>query len=244
MINAMPKARFLACGDTAISVEFGDQINAELSDAVVRLAAAVRAAKLAGVVETVPTFRSLLVHYDPLTTSAKKLSAAIARLIERSDKVATAARVWRIPTCYEDELAPDLAAVAERTGLAAGDVVRRHAETRYHVYMLGFLPGYPYMGDLPEELRLPRRANPRTNVPAGSVAIATSLTAVYTYESPGGWHLIGSTPVSFFDAASDPPALLRPGDTVMFEPIERGEYDRIAALAAAGEFALVPEPTA
>ena len=236
--------RFLPSGDTALTVELGDAIERGLSAAVVDLARRIDGAVLEGVVETVPTFRSILVHYDPLVTSAASLAEQIGALLELGTAAATDCRQWRIPACYEGDLAPDLKEVAKRTGLSPAQVIEQHSAAAYHVYMLGFLPGFPYLGDLPESLRLPRRESPRVRVPAGSVAIATSLTAVYTYESPGGWHLIGRTPIPFFDLRHDPPALLRPGDTVSFEPIRRETYDRIAAEVANGDFELTTETAA
>lgn len=231
-----PNIRFLPCGDTALTVELGETVERRLSSAVVDLAARIDSAALAGVVEIVPTFRSLLVHYDPLVTAAETLTGQIESLTDHNTADRPTGRQWRIPACYEGDLAPDLDEVAARTGLSPAQVIDLHASESYHVYMLGFLPGYPYMGDLPETLHLPRRESPRIRVPAGSVAIAMNLTAVYTYESPGGWHLIGSTPIPFFDLASDPPALLRPGDRVNFEPVARDAYDRIAADVANGAF--------
>ncbi|HEV2008189.1 MAG TPA: 5-oxoprolinase subunit PxpB, partial [Burkholderiales bacterium] len=185
--------RFLPAGDTAVIVEFGDSIDRQLSDRVLRLSALVRAANLPGVVETVPTFRSLMVHYEPLATDSASLTAAIEKLLDSSRVEAKPVKLWRIPACYAISHAPDLADVAQRSGLSAADVVRLHSGTRFHIYMLGFVPGYPYMGDLPGPLVLPRRADPRIRVPAGSIAIATHMTAIYPLESPGGWHLIGST---------------------------------------------------
>ena len=240
----MTALRFLPCGDTALTVEFGNRIDRRLSDAVLALSARLHAAAIAGVVETVPTFRSLLVHYDPLRITSAQLVRRIGDLAEGGNETVDAGRHWRIPACYEDEFAPDLEQVAAATGLRPAQVVALHAGTRYHVYMLGFLPGFPYMGDLPEPLRLPRLHDPRVRVPAGSVAIAQGMTAVYTFESPGGWHLLGRTPVAFFDAGATPPALLRPGDAVSFEPVPRHEYQRLAAAIAAGSHVLLPEPLA
>lgn len=234
--QANPKARFLPSGDTALTVELGETVDRRLSVNVLNLAARIENAALAGVIEVVPTFRSLLVHYDPLVTSAATLIRRIETLLEHSAAARAECRRWRIPACYEGILAPDLDEVAARTGLSCAHVIERHTATDFHVYMLGFLPGYPYMGDLPESLQLPRRESPRIRVPAGSVAIATDLTAVYTFESPGGWHLIGSTPVPFFDVCREPPALLRPGDRVRFEAISRDHYDRLASEVANGAF--------
>jgi inhibitor of KinA len=211
--------RFLPVGDRALTIEFGDRIDRGLSREVLHLDHIIRAAAPQGVVETVPTFRALLVHYDPLVTSRADLESAITGLTGDDKDGAAPARLWRIPACYEGEFAPDLGDVAQSTGLAPAEIVALHSGVRYHVYMLGFLPGFPYMGDLPPQLALPRRANPRVRVPPGSVAIATTLTAIYPFESPGGWHLIGATPIGLFDPAGDPPALLAAGDGVEFDPI-------------------------
>jgi KipI family sensor histidine kinase inhibitor len=234
--------RFLSAGDRALVVEFGDRIDRALSAAVLRLDAAVRAAGLEGVVETVPTFRSLTIYYDPILTGRAALERAVAGLLDRGQGTHRTARLWRVPVCYEGEFAPDLAEVAGLTGLAAGEVVALHSGTRFHVYMLGFLPGFPYMGDLPPALALPRRADPRVRVPAGSISIATTLTAIYPYESPGGWHLIGTTPIRLFDAARTPPALLAPGDAVLFQPIDPETFAAIKRAAERGVHAIDSEP--
>ena len=228
--------RFLPAGDTAVIVEFGDRIDRAVSDRVLRLSALVRAANLPGVVETVPTFRSLLIHYDPLTTDGTSLTGAIENLLDTSHGESQPVKLWRIPACYAASHAPDLAEVAQRTGLSAAEVVRLHSTTRYHVYMIGFVPGFPYMGDLPAPLELPRRADPRVRVPAGSIAIATTMTAVYPLESPGGWHLIGATPVRLFDLRWANPALFSPGDAVQFEPVAADEFEAIRAAVAADAY--------
>ncbi len=215
----MTDVKFLPAGDTALVVEFGAEIQRDLSDRVISLSDRVRLASLNGVTETVPTFRSLAVHYDPLSTTAQALVAAISKLLAHPTKQRPPARMWRVPACYDERCAPDLAEVAKATELAADDVVCLHSATQYHVYMVGFVPGFPYMGDLPPQLVLPRRTDPRVRLPRGSIAIATTMTAVYPIESPGGWHLIGATPVRLFDSSWDRPALFSPGDAVRFQPI-------------------------
>jgi inhibitor of KinA len=232
----MEDVRFLPAGDTALVVEFGAEIDRGLSNRVLSLSERVRQAKIPGVTETVPTFRSLAVHYDPLVTSAEPLVAVIREFLAGAAEPRHCARLWRVPACYEEHCAPDLADVARKKGLSIAEVVRLHSEVRYHVYMVGFVPGYPYMGDLPAELALPRRTDPRVRVQAGSIAIATQLTAIYPIESPGGWHLIGTTPVRLFDPSWKRPALLSPGDTVQFEPISWSEYDRVRRAVAAGAY--------
>ena len=231
--------RFLSVGDRALAVELGNGIDRRLSQSVLRLDRAIRAASVPGVVETVPTFRSLLVHYDPLLTSRAELETAIAPLVWSGDTGDTCARQWRIPVCYQGEHAPDLVEVARLTGYRPAEIVAMHSGIRWHVYMLGFLPGFPYLGDLPPELALPRRADPRVRVPAGSVSIATTLTAIYPYESPGGWHLIGATPIRLFDPARTPPALLAAGDAVLFDPIDTETFAAIRHAVEAG--AHIPE---
>lgn len=230
------EARFLCAGDTALVVEFGDVIDRAMSERVLQLGARVRAGGLEGVVEVMPTFRSLMVHYDPVSTSGEKLSAQLRALLDGVTTEKQSVKLWRIPACYEEAHAPDLADVAQQTGMDRDEVVRLHSRTQFHVYMVGFVPGYPYMGDLPPALVLPRRANPRIRVPAGSIAIATTMTAIYPLESPGGWHLIGATPVRLFDAASDRPALLQPGDKVRFEPVSAAEFDAIRTASEAGDY--------
>lgn len=237
-------ARFLSAGDRALVVEFGDRIDRKLSADVLRLAAVIASSALEGVVETVPTFRSLMVYYDPLATSRAKLELAIRGLLGSERRSPGGATLWRVPACYEGDFAPDLDDVARLSGLTRGEIVMLHSATRFHVYMLGFLPGFPYMGDLPERLALPRRANPRTRVPAGSISIATTLTAIYPYESPGGWHLIGATPARLFDARRPSPALFNPGDAVLFEPIDPDRFAAIRETVEHGGYELEGSPIA
>ena len=146
-----------------------------------------------------------------------------------------------MPACYDPAHAPDLEDVAQRTGLSPAEVVRLHCETLFHIYMVGFVPGFPYMGDLPDVLVLPRRTDPRTRLPAGSIAIASTMTAVYPHESPGGWHLIGATPIRLFDPAWDRPALFSPGDKVCFEVISTTQFDKIRQDSADGSFSITSE---
>lgn len=228
--------RFLLSADTAVTVEFGDHIDRAVSEKVLHLDALTRAAKLPGVVETVPTFRSLTVHYDPLATAPAMLIPAIGKLVGDARGETGPSRLWHVPASYAMDHAPDLDDVARRTGLSTDEIVRLHTGMRFHVYMVGFAPGYPYMGDLPQSMVLPRRTDPRTRVPAGSIAIATTMTAIYPVESPGGWHLIGTTPIRLFDPGLPHPALFAPGDAVCFEPIGVREFDAIRAAVAAGTY--------
>lgn len=237
MRSVTTEPRILPGGDAALVVEFGDAVDPALNTQVLALDARVATAAIPGVLETVPSFRSLLVLFDPLVTDGESVASALRTVLSESGAASTApARRWRLPCCYDGDLAPDLDAVAEATGLAPAGVIERHAETEFRVYMVGFLPGAPYLGDLPPELALPRLSEPRIRVPAGSVAIAMGLSVVYPVESPGGWRLIGRTPAPLFAIDDDPPALLAPGDRLRFDPVSRAEYDQLLAAATAGDW--------
>lgn len=233
--------RFLPAGDTAVIVEFGRNIDRALSGRVLRLSDRIRAAGLPGVVETVPTFRSLAIHYDPIVTTAATIEAAARQFLDDAESEAKPARLWRVPACYEEPYGPDLADVAQRTGLSRDAVVELHASTQFHVYMVGFLPGFPYMGDLPAPLVLPRRTDPRLRVPPGSIAMAMAMTGIYPVESPGGWHLIGATPIKLFDLSWPQPAQLNPGDAVRFDPITAESFEAIRSAVAEGNYVLPSE---
>jgi KipI family sensor histidine kinase inhibitor len=234
--------RFLDCGDTAFSVEFGSTIAPEINARVMALHGAIaaerEAGRLAGVVETVPSMRALLVIYDPLTVARAELQPAIEGLLAGGLMAEGKARRVTLPCCYDDpEFAPDLADVAQRTGISPDHVIQLHLASEFRVYVLGFMPGLAYMAGLEAKLHLPRRASPRVRVPAQSVAIATEMTTIYPFESPGGWHLIGRTPVAMFDARrSEQPVTLAPGDAVRFRRISRAEYDSLAAEAERAPF--------
>lgn len=223
----MADFRILKAADSALVVEFGSTIDRKISDRVLALAELLEHARLPGVTEVIATFRSLCVNYDSLVTTGSELEQAITTFVGEPGRSSHGKRLWDIPVCYDPKFAPDIEEVAKSVQLPAAEVAALHSSTQYHVYMIGFVPGYPYMGDLPTKLQLPRRSDPRTRVPPGSLAIATSMTAVYPYESPGGWHLIGTSPIRFFDAASAKGALLAPGDGVKFRPVTPDEFARI-----------------
>jgi inhibitor of KinA len=241
----MPDYKVLPAGDTALVIEFGETIDRRLSAAVLALARRLDEARLDGVVETVPTFRSLMVHFDPLVLPGADLTARIDELmqdlsIQDLQTTENAGRLWRLPACYDARLAPDIDDVAARTGLSTRQVVERHSAVTYHVYMLGFLPGQAYMGDLPAELALARRPTPRQRIPAGSLAIAATVTCIFPLETPCGWHLIGRSPVPLWEKRPHPGALLAPGDKVTFAPVSLREYEMLAAKAAEGALEIMP----
>ncbi|MBS0240673.1 MAG: 5-oxoprolinase subunit PxpB [Proteobacteria bacterium] len=234
------QVRFLPAGDTALVVEFGDKVDREVSDRVLALADAVEKRAIAGIVEMVPTFRSLMIHYDPLQLGVAEIEAEVRPMLASLGAVHHSGRLWTLPVAYGGDLGPDLGEVAERTRHSPEEIVRKHTSIDYHVYMLGFLPGNPYLGDGPEELWLPRRESPRVKVPMGTVSIAMRLVSIYPLESPGGWHLIGRTPVRLFDRRRPNAVLLAAGDRVRFRPVSREEHDRLEEEAAAGRMQLEP----
>lgn len=230
--------RYLSCGDTAFSVEFGNEISPEINGRVMALHAAIGQAKVAGVVETVPSMRALMVCYDPMATSRAELEPAIEGLIARGLPTDMKTRQVTIPCCYDDaEFAPDLAEVAERTKKKSKEeVIALHLASRFKVYVLGFMPGLAYIAGLEKSLYLPRRSQPRVRVPRSTVAIAMDMTTIYPFESPGGWHLIGRTPLWMFDQRREQPVFLAPGDSLSFQRIDRKTFDRIAREVEAGTF--------
>ena len=235
--------------EDALLLRFGDGIDVATNARVHAAARALRAAALAGVTEIAPAYATLLVRFDPAQWTDHESDDPFARLaaaltssvdpgLRRGDGRGTtasesdAARVVEIPVRYGDEYGLDLDAVAEHSGVAPDEVIARHTGARYTVAMLGFAPGFPYLLGLDPALRVPRRANPRTRVPAGSVAIGGAQTGIYPRELPGGWHLIGRTPLALFDPARDPPCLLAPGDRVRFRAIDTDEFARFAERGA------------
>lgn len=234
---------FLDAGDTALIVEFGRDIDRRSSAMVIDLAARLAAADIPGVVETVPTFRSLMVHYDPVQLSAAEIKRRIKPMLDGLQATERPGRKWLLPACYHSELGLDLAEVAQRTKLPIDDVVRIHSETVFHIYMLGFLPGFPYMGDLPQALALPRRETPRVRVPKGAVSIAMSMSCIYSLESPGGWHVLSITPAPLWDPRRENAGLLAAGDKVQFEPVARDVYESLQARADSGAWVPAPQAT-
>lgn len=210
----------LPAGDAALLVTLGERIDPVVNRRVHRLAAAIAAGRKPGVGATVPGYVALLVHYDPLLASFGEVRDWIAGLGDVAAGDAVAPRRVEIPVRYGGTAGPDLAFVAQHNRLAAEEVVRIHTSREYPVYLMGFSPGFPYLGGMDPAIATPRLTTPRTRVPAGSVGIAGEQTGVYPRESPGGWQLIGQTDAPLFDLARDPPFLLAPGDIVTFRAIE------------------------
>lgn len=235
--------RLLALGDSAWTVEFGTTIDAALNARVMALADRVEHLRgmdpdFATVTDVVPTFRSLTLHFDPLNTATEALGQRLLALADSASVAVHSGRSWCLPVCFDPAFAPDLPGLAQARHLSERDVIDRLLGAEFRVYMIGFLPGFPYMGGLPAELAVPRLSTPRQRVPANSLAVTGQMCAVYPWESPGGWNLLGRTPLALFDLAhTEQPAMLSAGDKVRWRAIPREEYDRLADLARSGQLA-------
>jgi inhibitor of KinA len=208
-------------GDSALLVELGDKIDSAINHRVHALNALLQANSIAGIIETVPAYCTLLIHYDPLILTFDQVTHWVKdKMNQLDDSLNRKPRQLEVPVRYGGASGPDLEAVAVSKGISIADVIRIHSEREYTVYMMGFTPGFPYLGTLDERIIMPRLETPRTLVKAGSVAIAGSQTGIYPLDSPGGWHLIGWTPLKLFDPTSDSPFLFSPGDIVKFIPLE------------------------
>jgi inhibitor of KinA len=227
--------RVVPLGDGAVMAELADTLDLEANAAAHRIAADVRENAPEWIVDVVPALVTVTVHFSAGTaTDASAHRNGATRLLleaierEGGEPVATAGRTIEIPVCYEPPYALDLDEVASLTGLSTGEVVRAHIESAHRVLMIGFIPGHPYIGGLDARLAVPRRATPRPRIERGSVAIANAQTSIYPFVTPGGWNVIGRTPLALFEPRRDPPSLLGPGDGVRFAPITRAEFDRLA----------------
>lgn len=222
------QARFLPAGERGLVVELGNLISPGVNARVHRLAKLLSERDLEGVIEVVPTYRSLLVYFDPLRLERSRLVAVIADMLG-SDTLPAAdpkrkVRVVHVPVCYGGEFGPDLDDVARHNGLSPEQVIAIHSSRPYLVYMLGFTPGFPYLGGMSRKIATPRLENPRPKIPRGSVGIAGAQTGIYPVESPGGWRLIGRTPLNCFDPRSPDPFLFSAGDHLRFIPITPDRY--------------------
>lgn len=223
--------RVEAASDSALFISFADSISLETHRRVVALFHAVEGLRdrYPGIRNLHPAYSSLLIDFDPLQLTHEQLESLVAPLIVESvPSNLRRSGLIQIPVCYDREFGPDLATVAQHSSLTEEQVVATHAEGDYFVYFLGFSPGFAYLGGLASQLHVPRLVAPRKQVSAGSVGIGGAQTGIYPNPSPGGWQLIGRTPLRMFDAATSPPSLLQPGDGVRFRRIDRFEFDRLA----------------
>ncbi len=229
--------RILPSGDLALVVEFGNEISTACNGQVRQLNQRLRKNEIKGIIETVPTFRSLLVYYNPSIITYKKLCKYIESVSnEDGDMGGKTNRIIEIPVCYGGQYGVDLIEVAKHVGMSEAEVINIHSGVDYLIYMLGFLPGFPYLGGLDHRLVTPRLSNPRTLIPAGSVGIGGEQTGVYPVESPGGWRLIGRTPLKLYDSGLEKPTLYEAGDYIHFQPIDEAEFLSIEELVKNGQY--------
>ncbi len=209
--------RILTFGDSCVSVQFASAIDPVVNARCIALAASLESLALRGVLDVVPTYNAVTVHFDPLAADGEALSIELDRLAGTAPPASAAAsRTIEIPVSYGGASGPDLGAVAEFAGCSEADVVQLHVQARYRVYMLGFLPGFAYMGAVDRRIAMPRLETPRMRVNAGSVGIAGEQTGIYPCDTPGGWRIIGRTSAKLFDATRAQPSLLKAGDYVTF----------------------------
>lgn len=231
------KARYLMSGDKGLVVEFSNEISEAANKKVRNLYLAIKKHSLKGINEMVPTYRSLLIQYNPIERDIDNLIKRLQEIEQSLDTIELPKpRVIEIPTAYGGAFGEDIDFVAEHNGISVEKVVNIHSSTDYLIYMLGFTPGFPYLGGMSEQIETPRLKTPRTKIPAGSVGIAGKQTGIYPIESPGGWQLIGRTPIRLYDAKRDTPIILHAGDYLRFMPIDEDEYKRIADLVEKNEY--------
>ncbi len=233
----MQNIRILTAGDSSLLIEFGKEISPEINRKISATIQLMKEQHIEGVVDMIPAFCSLLVNYDPRVISYDEIRERMEALVRVDARAGeTRKRIFEIPVCYGGEYGPDIQNIAEHAGLSQEDVIQIHSSRDYLIYMLGFLPGFTYLGGLDERLHTPRLANPRIRIPAGSVGIGGSQTGIYPLDSPGGWQLMGMTPVKTYDPSRETPILVEAGDYIRFVPVEEKEYLQIKEAVSRGEY--------
>ncbi len=233
MAELFDRPRFRLVGDRGLLVEYGDAIDPEINRKVRIMSVALDRDTPQGVLEVIPTYRSILIQYDPSLSEPTALEKALAGLEDRLDEISIPEpETVEIPVCYGGPYGPDLDFVAQANNMTPEKVIEIHTSTAYQIYMIGFTPGFPFLGGMDERIATPRLESPRTAVPAGSVGIANNQTGMYPVTSPGGWRLIGRTPLKLFNPDKENPFLYQAGDLIKYKPISEKEY-----LALGGEAA-------
>lgn len=231
------KTKYLLAGDKALTIEYGDEISEDISGKVRSMMVALESNKIDGIIETVPTYRSLMVHYDALTIGYDELVKKLKDLENKLEDIfLPESKVIEIPTVYGGEYGLDIENVAYHNKITVDEVIKIHSSKEYLIYMLGFTPGFPYLGGMDERIATPRLESPRTKIRKGSVGIAGSQTGIYPIDSPGGWQLIGKTPLKLYEPKIEIPILLKAGDYIKFVPISEDKYKKIEHSINSGDY--------
>jgi KipI family sensor histidine kinase inhibitor len=231
------KTKYLTAGDKALDMEFGNSISEQINNKIRSMAEAIGTQDIKGIVELVPTYRSLMIHYDPLETSYDQLVDSLKELENNLENISLPApEVIEIPTLYGGDYGPDIENVSKHNDLSIEEVIKIHTSGEYLIYMLGFTPGFPYLGGMDTRIATPRLATPRTKISGGSVGIAGSQTGIYPIDSPGGWQLIGKTPIPLYDSQRESPILLKAGNYIVFKSIDEKDYLEIEEALKKGTY--------
>ena len=236
----MENVQIKTAGDSAVLVVFGDEINPEINHRIAATVQMIRNQNFEGIVDMIPSYCALLINYDPRVISFDEFATHLKYLLKLDlNSNESRKRIFEIPVCYGGEYGPDLNLIAQNAGLTEEEVIAIHSGTDYLIYMLGFLPGFTYLGGLDERIHTPRLPNPRIRIEAGSVGIGGSQTGIYPLDSPGGWNLMGKTPVKTYDPNREKPILVEAGDYIRFVPVDEAEYLRISELVAQNAYDVV-----
>ena len=233
----MQNIKIVPEGDASLLIQFEQVISPEVNQKIAAAAKLIRAQQISGIIDMIPTYCSLLINYNPLVISYEALFKRVESIVRmESHSEAGKKKVWEIPVVYGGTYGPDLGAIAEHAGISEEEVIKIHSSKDYLIYMLGFLPGFTYLGGLDEKIHTPRLASPRVRIPAGSVGIGGSQTGIYPMDSPGGWRLMGMTPVKTYDPDRETPILVEAGDYIRFVPVTEEKYLEIKAAVEAGTY--------
>lgn len=234
----MNNVKILAEGDSSLLIVFGNEISPQLNAKVSAMVRLLRSTKIEGVVGLIPSYCAILINYNPSILSYAQIQRRIVKLLKigATSGEIMQKKIFEIPVCYGGEFGPDLESIASHANLSVEEVIRIHSSKDYLIYMIGFLPGFCYLGGLDERIHTPRLTTPRLKIREGSVGIGGSSTGIYPMESPGGWQLMGLTPVKTYDQNRETPILLEAGNYIRFIPIEEEEYHRIKSLSDAGTY--------